>query len=129
MGKKKAGDFVKKTQKVGKKKLAPTSHTSTRFKTKSVALPEQSQFAATEEPVSHRRLTATALLAQLSHYTADVRCDALKGLVEVLSRNPEVLPPIAPTSCPMRSMSVTVVRYLSASAPKLSWESSQLIAG
>ena len=41
----KGADFVKKTQKVGKKKLAPTSATSTRFKSKSVALPEQSQFA------------------------------------------------------------------------------------
>lgn len=97
---KKQADFVKKTQRVGKKKLAPTNATSTRFKTRSVALPEQSQFASTEAdsaPASHRKLAAAGLLAQLTHYSADVRCDALKGLAEVLGRHPEALPPIAPT--------------------------------
>ena len=36
-------------------------------------------------------------IAQLSHYSADVRCEALKGLTDLLSSHPEVLPPIAPS--------------------------------
>ena len=95
--KRKGGDFSKQTQRVGKKKLAPTNATSTEFKARSVALPEQAQFAeGRDEPMSHRKQTASELLAQLSHYSADTRCDALKGLAELLTRNESVLPPIAP---------------------------------
>ena len=38
--------------------------------------------------MSHRKLSVAELLAQLSHYNADVRCDALKGLAELLGRGP-----------------------------------------
>ena len=96
----KTADFTKRAQKVGKKKLAPTNATSTRFKVRSVALPEQAQFAADgsiEEPTSHRKLSTTDLLAQLSHYHFEKRSDALKGLTELLTRHPELLPPIAPS--------------------------------
>ena len=97
MAPKRARDFVKKKQKVGKKKLAPTNATSTAFRSRSVTIQEQSLGADKGEPVSHRRLTAGELLTQLSHYSADVRHDALKGLVELLNRHPEILPPIAST--------------------------------
>ena len=63
--KRKGGDFSKQTQRVGKKKLAPTNATSTEFKARSVALPEQAQFAeGRDEPMSHRKQTASELLAQ-----------------------------------------------------------------
>ena len=92
-----ARDFVKKKQKVGKKKLAPTNSTSTAFKARSVVLTDQGLDKDKGEPLSHRKLTSGELLAQLNHYNSDVRHDALKGLTELLTRFPEVLPPIAPT--------------------------------
>ena len=94
---KRARDFVKKKQKVGKKKLAPTNSTSTAFKARSVVLTDQGLDKDKGEPLSHRKLTSGELLAQLNHYNSDVRHDALKGLTELLTRFPEVLPPIAPT--------------------------------
>jgi hypothetical protein len=93
-------DFEKQKQKVGKKKLAPVNATSTEFRARSVALPEQSQFAdggERDEPVSHRRLTVNEHLSQLGHPKADVRFEALKGLAELLTQHVEVLPPVAPS--------------------------------
>ena len=55
-------DFVKQKQKVGKKKLAPTNATSTAFKARSVALPEQTLGTDKGQPVSHRQLTTGEML-------------------------------------------------------------------
>ena len=80
------GDFKKKKQKLGKKKLAPTNATNTTVKVKTIALPEQSQTVAKSGLTTHRNLTMTELLAQLKHYNPDVRSDALGGLYELLLR-------------------------------------------
>ena len=90
------GEFSKRKQKVGKKKLQPTNATSTVFKAKSIHLSEQSIGADKGQPTSHRKLTMSELVVQLNHYSADVRHDALKGLTELIGRHPEALPPVAP---------------------------------
>ena len=100
MGKPRGGkaavkDFEKKKQKLGKKKLAPTNSTSTQFKARSVVLPDQTIGAERGEPVSHRQLTLGELVGQLKHYSADVRHDAVRGLLELVTRHPEVLAPRA----------------------------------
>ena len=100
MGKPRGGkaavkDFEKKKQKLGKKKLAPTNSTSTQFKARSVVLPDQTIGAERGEPVSHRQLTMGELVGQLKHYSADVRHDAVRGLLELVTRHPEVLAPRA----------------------------------
>jgi len=89
----KAQDFVKRKQKLGKKKLAPTSTTSTQFKAKSVVLLEQSQYAEERDgqAKSRRALTLSELLTQLRHYSADVRRDAIRGICELLADYPAVL--------------------------------------
>ena len=55
MAKNKGKDFVKKKQKVGKRKLVPTNATSTRFTAKSVNLLQQSVAVEHEGPVSSRK--------------------------------------------------------------------------
>ena len=89
-------DFVKKRQKLGKRKLAPASTTSTQFRARSVVLPEQSIAQEKRDtPVTHRQLTLHELLGQLNHYSASVRHDAAKGMHELLSRHPQLLLPHA----------------------------------
>ena len=88
-------DFVKQKQKVGKRKLAPTNATSTRFKAKSVALTEQSVSVEKKGPTTVRNLTAGELLAQLNHYSDPVRTDALNGLCELIGTHNDVLLPHA----------------------------------
>ena len=88
-------DFIKKKQKVGKKKLAPTNATATHFKAKSVALTEQSLAADKKGPTTVRNLTAGELLAQLNHYSELVRSDALRGLSELIGSHSELLLPHA----------------------------------
>ena len=83
------GDFVKKKQKLGKKKLAPTNSTSTAFRARSVVLLEQSLAAEREGPVSQRKLTLgfsdasleSAFLARAAHLGAEHR----PGLAPFLS--------------------------------------------
>eukprot|EP00962_Isochrysis_galbana_P030403 scaffold9859_cov122-Isochrysis_galbana.AAC.4 len=89
----KSQDFKKRKQKLGKKKLAPTSTTSTQFKARSVVLLEQSQYAEgrDEQAKSRRSLTLPELLTQLRHYSADVRRDAVRGMSELLADYPAVL--------------------------------------
>ena len=90
------GDFVKKRQKVGKKKLAPTNSTATAFKARSVLLPDQSiAVDRSDKLVSHRQLTLDELLGQLGHYSADVRRDAARGMGDFLARHPDMLLPHA----------------------------------
>jgi hypothetical protein len=89
----KSQDFKKRKQKLGKKKLAPTSTTSTQFKARSVVLLEQSQYAEgrDEQAKSRRSLTLPELLTQLRHYSPDVRRDAVRGISELLADHPAVL--------------------------------------
>ncbi|KAL1520144.1 hypothetical protein AB1Y20_023616 [Prymnesium parvum] len=87
----KGGDFSKRKQKVGKKKLAPTSATSTRFHAKSVSITAQSVSVEKHGPTSARHLTAAELLAQLHHYSDSVRHGALGALTELLGRHADAL--------------------------------------
>ena len=90
----KTADFKKRKQKLGKKKLAPTSTTATQFKTRSVVLLEQAQFADgrdTQPTTSRGSHTLPELLAQLRHYSPDVRRDALLGLNDLLHDHPSLL--------------------------------------
>jgi len=114
------GDFKKRKQKLGKKKLAPTNATSTAIKVRSIALPEQA--LTKTEPTTHRNLTMGELLSQLKHYSGDVRHDALQGMHELLSRLPSppnaaemldgVLPLFVDVSANVRKAALGVLRLV-----------------
>ncbi|CDH55784.1 uncharacterized conserved protein [Lichtheimia corymbifera JMRC:FSU:9682] len=85
-------DFKKKKLKVGKKKALPDNYTDTTFRSKSIALPNQSitedksRFATTS-----RNLTLNDVLSQLKHYNAGVRKDAISGLEELYRSHPTLI--------------------------------------
>ena len=117
------GDFKKKKQKLGKKKLAPTNATDTTVKVQTIALPQQSQTVAKSGPTTHRNLTMAELMVQLKHYSPDVRADALGGLHELLTREASlsqhaaellggVLPMFVDTSAATRRSALGVLRIL-----------------
>ena len=106
------GDFKKKKQKLGKKKLAPTNATDTTVKVKTIALPEQSQTVSKSGPTTHRNLTMAELMAQLKHYSSDVRTDALGGLHELLVREASL------SQAPLRLCLHLLHALLHASAPR-----------
>ena len=117
------GDFKKKKQKLGKKKLAPTNATDTTVKVQTIALPQQSQTVAKSGPTTHRNLTMTELMVQLKHYSPDVRADALGGLHELLTREASlsqhaaellggVLPMFVDSSAATRRSALGVLRIL-----------------
>ena len=117
------GDFKKKKQKLGKKKLAPTNATDTTVKVQTIALPQQSQTVAKSGPTTHRNLTMNELVVQLKHYSPDVRADALGGLHELLTREASlsqhaaellggVLPMFVDTSAATRRSALGVLRIL-----------------
>ena len=88
----KGGDFKKRKQKVGKKKLAPVNATVTQFKAKSVVLAAQSVSVVDKaEPTTSRNLTLAELQTQLKHYSDDTRHDAARGIVELLSSHPQLI--------------------------------------
>lgn len=92
MPKRKAGhvDFAKRRDKVGKKKARPENATYTQFRSKQLAMPEQSILAEqAAEAVSHRNVAVPDLLTQVAHYNVRVRKQALGDLREVLARHPD----------------------------------------
>lgn len=89
--KRKAKDFTKVKNKVGKSKKAPLNETKTDFKVKKVQLPSQSALDEKGEEVTHRRLGLAELLAHLQHHSPKVRRDALRGLLELCKEHDSVL--------------------------------------
>ncbi|PWN37541.1 uncharacterized protein FA14DRAFT_159553 [Meira miltonrushii] len=78
-------DFDKRKTKLGKGKQATNNATNTSFKARSIALPQQSIGRERENTlVTRRKLNLEDLLGQLRHPTANVRRDALNGLLELL---------------------------------------------
>ena len=84
-------DFLKKKQKVGKKKKPATNATSTDIRAKQVQMPSQSVLGERGEEVTHRKLGLLELLGQLNHHSPKVRRDALRGLQELCTTYGSVL--------------------------------------
>ena len=83
-------DFKRVKHKVGKKVGKAQNETDTNVVSKSITLPEQS--IAVDKggaAVTHRNLSLKDLLSQCTHHNDRVRCDALKGLIELLKANPK----------------------------------------
>lgn len=83
-------DFKRVKHKVGKKLVKAQNETDTTVVSKSITLPEQS--IAVDKggaAVTHRNLSLKDLLSQCSHHNDRVRCEALKGLIELLKANPK----------------------------------------
>lgn len=85
-------DFKKIKRKIGRKLPPPKNTTNTDIKSKAIILPEQS--VASDKAglaVSKKGLTLKELLQQTSHHNAKVRKDALIGIKDVLTKNPDEL--------------------------------------
>lgn len=83
-------DFRRVKHKVGKKVGKAQNETDTNVVSKSITLPEQSiGVDKGGAAVTHRNLSLKDLLSQCTHHNDRVRCDALKGLIELLKANPK----------------------------------------
>ncbi|XP_012574851.1 uncharacterized protein [Cicer arietinum] len=85
-------DFKKIKHKIGRKLPPPKNTTNTEVKSKAIVLPEQS--VAAEKAglaVNKKGLTLKELLQQTSHHNVKVRRDALIGIKDFFSKNPEEL--------------------------------------
>ncbi|KAF8323059.1 hypothetical protein DL93DRAFT_618999 [Clavulina sp. PMI_390] len=91
--KEKTADFTKAKLKLGKGKQAASNATDTSFKARSIALPKQSISVVKDEsaPTTKRNHTLDELLVQMKHYSPAVRKDAIGGIRELLSENPELI--------------------------------------
>ncbi|XP_064409284.1 testis-expressed protein 10 homolog isoform X2 [Latimeria chalumnae] len=87
---KRQGDFQKVKLKIGKKKPRTDNATCTNFKTKGIHLPDQLKEDGIL-PTNNRKLNVKDLLAQMHHYNAGVKQNALIGLKELLSQHDSVL--------------------------------------
>ncbi|KAE8219523.1 hypothetical protein CF319_g6797 [Tilletia indica] len=90
-----AADFKKTKLKLGSgkgKNATAKTATDTSFKSRTIALPQQSITADKSQAiVTRRNLTLDDLLGQTRHYNAATRKDALFGLRELLSLHPFLL--------------------------------------
>ncbi|RKP24550.1 Rix1 complex component, partial [Syncephalis pseudoplumigaleata] len=78
--------------KVGKKKPVADNATSTSFKAQAIVLPGQSVTAdRSQQATNSRNQTLGSLTAQLKHYSASTRRDALHGLAELFRIHPYLL--------------------------------------
>ncbi|KDQ20313.1 hypothetical protein BOTBODRAFT_27733 [Botryobasidium botryosum FD-172 SS1] len=93
--KEKTADFSKAKLKLGKGKQQATNATDTSYKARSIALPTQSITVEKDdgEPTTKRNLTLDDLLTHMKHYNAATRKDAIFGLRELLSANPDLIIP------------------------------------
>ncbi|KAL1813344.1 hypothetical protein ACET3Z_023409 [Daucus carota] len=85
-------DFKKIKRKIGRKLPPPKNTTNTEIKSKAIILPEQS--VASDKAglaVSKKGLTLKELMQQTSHHNAKVRKDALIGIKDILTKNPDEL--------------------------------------
>lgn len=81
-----------KTKLKAKKDLPKgTNVTKTNFKVKKIVIKEQLRTHADTETLSTRKLNVNELLSRLNHFNTNSRTDALQGLKELITRNPEVL--------------------------------------
>ncbi|KAI9595094.1 hypothetical protein BDF19DRAFT_442172 [Syncephalis fuscata] len=88
----KAEDFKKQKLKVGKKKLVADNATSTSFKSQAIVLPGQSLTVdKSHQATNSRNQSLGSLTAQLKHYSASTRRDALNGLCELFRMHPGLL--------------------------------------
>lgn len=80
-----AKDFDKRKTKLGKGKQPTNNSTNTSFKARSIVLPQQSIGRDRQNVlVTRRNLNFEDLIGQLRHPTANVRRDAINGLLELL---------------------------------------------
>ncbi|CAH4037999.1 unnamed protein product [Pieris brassicae] len=68
-----------------------TNVTKTNFKVKKIVIKEQLKKHVQSEALSTRKLNVKELLSRLNHFNATSRTDALDGLKEIISSNPEIL--------------------------------------
>lgn len=68
-----------------------TNVTKTNFKVKKIVIKEQLKKHLQSEALSKRKLNVKELLSRLNHFNATSRTDALHGLKEIISSNPEIL--------------------------------------
>lgn len=114
-GKRKAAskdqDFPKKKQKLGKRKLKPTNHTSISFKSKTIQLTTQNlrsndviasnipvaattlvnDEATAKDFVTRRNLSLGDITNQFNHYNLKIQATALKSMLELIVLHPHVL--------------------------------------
>ncbi|CAK1555400.1 unnamed protein product [Leptosia nina] len=68
-----------------------TNVTKTNFKVKKIVIKEQLKKHTFSEPLSTRKLNVKELLSRLNHFNATSRTDALDGIKEIISSNPDIL--------------------------------------
>ncbi|KAN0063503.1 rRNA processing protein [Thecaphora frezii] len=88
----KHADFQKTKLKLGKGKQQPNNATDTSFRSRTIALPQQSiNKDKSGRLVTSRNLGVTDLAQQLRHYGAGVRKEAINGIREILTLHPVLI--------------------------------------
>ena len=79
-------DFPKKKKKVGKKNVDPKA-TNVNVRTKRIRVQEQSIMREESDVVNYRNKSLADLVSQFTHYSANVRKDAVLGLRDLFAQN------------------------------------------
>ena len=86
MVKKGEEDFAKKRKKIGKKNVDPKA-TNVNVRTKRIRVQEQSIMREESDMVNYRNKSLADLVSQFTHYSANVRKDAVLGLRDLFAQN------------------------------------------
>ena len=86
MSRKGEEDFPKKKKKVGKKNVDPKA-TNVNVRTKRIRVQEQSIMREESDVVNYRNKSLADLVSQFTHYSANVRKDAVLGLRDLFAQN------------------------------------------
>ena len=86
MSRKGEEDFPKKKKKVGKKNIDPKA-TNVNVRTKRIRVQEQSIMREESDVVNYRNKSLADLVSQFTHYSANVRKDAVLGLRDLFAQN------------------------------------------
>ena len=86
MVKKGEEDFPKKRKKIGKKNIDPKA-TNVNVRTKRIRVQEQSIMREESDVVNYRNKSLADLVSQFTHYSANVRKDAVLGLRDLFAQN------------------------------------------
>ncbi|XP_052246793.1 testis-expressed protein 10 homolog isoform X1 [Dreissena polymorpha] len=112
--KKKNADFQKVKLKVGKKLKKADNVTNASFKSRSIQISQHLKTGDSTQPVTKKKHNIAELFSHCRHYSPSVRHEAVTGLKELLSENPQLidghLPDIIEKSAEMFSDKDSTVR-------------------
>ncbi|XP_053373639.1 testis-expressed protein 10 homolog [Mercenaria mercenaria] len=89
--KKRQQDFQKVKLKVGKKLKKADNVTNASFRTRGIQISQQLKTGDASQPSTKKKQNITDLFSQCRHYSTSVRVEAVNGLKELITTNPELV--------------------------------------